>query len=306
MSGDVDENGAQILTELDAVGNTTKAITKGIAIATAVLAATALFGSYVNTLRTSLAEAGITAERIDGQVLNLLNIANPRNLVGLLIGAAVVFLFSGLAINAVSRSAGAVVMEVRRQFRDFPGIMDRTQRPEYGRVVDICTRDAQRELLTPGLLAIMAPIAVGFGLGAGALASYLAGAIGTGTLMAVFLANSGGSWDNAKKLVEDGNYGGKGSDAHAATVIGDTVGDPFKDTAGPAINPLLKVMNLVSLLIAPAVVAFSVGTDQNTPVRAILAVVAALIIVGAVVWSKRKPISMGEDVPASTAERVSA
>ncbi|MFI5494347.1 sodium-translocating pyrophosphatase [Actinoplanes sp. NPDC051859] len=298
MSGDVDERGAQILTELDAVGNTTKAITKGIAIATAVLAATALFGSYTNTLSASLADAGIAADRIQGEILGLLNISNPRNLVGLLIGAAVVFLFSGLAINAVSRSAGAVVMEVRRQFREFPGIMDRTQRPEYGRVVDICTRDAQRELLTPGLLAIMAPIAVGFGLGAGALASYLAGAIGAGTLMAVFLANSGGAWDNAKKLVEDGAHGGKGSDSHAATVIGDTVGDPFKDTAGPAINPLLKVMNLVSLLIAPAVVAWSVGTEQNTPLRVGIAVVASLLIVGAVVWSKRKPISMGEDTPA--------
>jgi K(+)-stimulated pyrophosphate-energized sodium pump len=307
MSGDVDERGAQILTELDAVGNTTKAITKGIAIATAVLAATALFGSYVNTLRTSLAEAGIGAEQIGTEVLGLLNIANPRNLVGLLIGAAVVFLFSGLAINAVSRSAGAVVMEVRRQFREFPGIMDRTQRPEYGRVVDICTRDAQRELITPGLLAIMAPIAVGFGLGAGALAAYLAGAIGTGTLMAVFLANSGGAWDNAKKLVEDGNFGGKGSDAHAATVIGDTVGDPFKDTAGPAINPLLKVMNLVSLLIAPAVVAWSIGTDENTPLRIIIAVVAALLIVSAVVFSKRKPVSMAEQASAdSTSERISA
>lgn len=299
MSGDVDEKGAQILTELDAVGNTTKAITKGIAIATAVLAATALFGSYVNTLSSSLAEAGIATDQIGTEILNLLNIANPRNLVGLLIGAAVVFLFSGLAINAVSRSAGAVVMEVRRQFREFPGIMERTQRPEYGRVVDICTRDAQRELLTPGLLAIMAPIAVGFGLGAGALASYLAGAIGAGTLMAVFLANSGGAWDNAKKLVEDGHYGGKGSEAHAATVIGDTVGDPFKDTAGPAINPLLKVMNLVSLLIAPAVVAWSVGTDENTPLRIAVALVAAALIAGAVIWSKRKPISMGEDAPAS-------
>jgi K(+)-stimulated pyrophosphate-energized sodium pump len=199
-------------------------------------------------------------------------------------------------------------MEVRRQFREFPGIMDRTQRPEYGRVVDICTRDAQRELLTPGLLAILAPIAVGFGLGAGALAAYLAGAIGTGTLMAVFLANSGGAWDNAKKLVEDGAYGGKGSEAHAATVIGDTIGDPFKDTAGPAINPLLKVMNLVSLLIAPAVVSLSIGDDANTPVRVILAVVAALIIAGAVVWIKRKPISMGDDAPASTStsEKISA
>jgi K(+)-stimulated pyrophosphate-energized sodium pump len=307
MSGDIDEKGAQILTELDAVGNTTKAITKGIAIATAVLAATALFGSYTNTLASSLVDAGIRAADVPGQILNLLNISNPRNLVGLLIGAAVVFLFSGLAINAVSRSAGAVVMEVRRQFRDFPGIMDGTQRPEYGRVVDICTRDAQRELVTPGLLAIMAPIAVGFGLGAGALASYLAGAIGAGTLMAVFLANSGGAWDNAKKLVEDGAYGGKGSDAHAATVIGDTVGDPFKDTAGPAINPLIKVMNLVSLLIAPAVVAWGVGTEKNTPLRIAVAVVAALIIVAAVVWSKRKPIAMGEQAPAPAAsERISA
>jgi K(+)-stimulated pyrophosphate-energized sodium pump len=308
MSGDVDEHGAQILTELDAVGNTTKAITKGIAIATAVLAATALFGSYTNSLSSSLADAGI--KDVPGEILSLLNIANPRSLVGLLIGAAVVFLFSGLAINAVSRSAGAVVMEVRRQFREFPGIMDGTQRPEYGRVVDICTRDAQRELLTPGLLAILAPIAVGFGLGAGALAAYLAGAIGTGTLMAVFLANSGGAWDNAKKLVEDGSYGGKGSEAHAATVIGDTVGDPFKDTAGPAINPLMKVMNLVSLLIAPAVVTLSVGKDQNTPVRVIIAVVAAAIVAGAVVWSKRKPISMGDDAPTATGdkptERVSA
>ena len=307
MSGDVDENGAQILTELDAVGNTTKAITKGIAIATAVLAATALFGSYTNTLASSLADAGIAAADVPNQILNLLNISNPRNLVGLLVGAAVVFLFSGLAINAVSRSAGAVVMEVRRQFRDFPGIMDGTQRPEYGRVVDICTRDAQRELVTPGLLAIMAPIAVGFGLGAGALASYLAGAIGAGTLMAVFLANSGGAWDNAKKLVEDGAYGGKGSDAHAATVIGDTVGDPFKDTAGPAINPLIKVMNLVSLLIAPAVVAWGIGTDKNTPLRISIAIVAALIIVAAVVWSKRKPIAMGEPAPAAApSERISA
>ena len=308
MSGDIDENGARILTELDAVGNTTKAITKGIAIATAVLAATALFGSYTNTLQSSLADAGIPADQIGARILGLLNISDPRNLVGLLIGAAVVFLFSGLAINAVSRSAGAVVMEVRRQFREFPGIMERTQRPEYGKVVDICTRDAQRELLTPGLLAILAPIAVGFGLGAGALASYLAGAIGAGTLMAVFLSNSGGAWDNAKKLVEDGAYGGKGSEAHEATIIGDTVGDPFKDTAGPAINPLLKVMNLVALLIAPAVVSLSVGTDANDPVRITLAVVAALVVAGAVVWSKRKPISMGEPSPTteSKSERISA
>src|SRR6185369_9337837 len=211
------------------------------------------------------------------------------NIVGLLIGAAVVFLFSGLAINAVSRSAMAVVFEVRRQFKNFPGIMDGTQRPEYGKVVDICTRDAQRELLTPGLLAIMAPIAVGFGLGAGALASYLAGAIGAGTLMALFLSNSGGAWDNAKKMVEDGAHGGKNSPQHAATVVGDTVGDPFKDTAGPAINPLLKVMNLVALLIAPAVVMWSAdGSHPNTGARLGIAIVAFLVVVTAVVVSKRQ------------------
>ncbi|MEU1752537.1 sodium-translocating pyrophosphatase [Micromonospora matsumotoense] len=290
MSGDIDADGAKILTELDAVGNTTKAITKGIAIATAVLAATALFGSYTDTLRTAYSDAGVGD--VGAEILGALNVANPRNLVGLIIGAAVVFLFSGLAINAVSRSAGAVVMEVRRQFRELPGIMDGTQRPEYGKVVDICTRDAQRELMTPGLLAILAPIAVGFGLGPGALASYLAGAIGAGTLMAVFLSNSGGAWDNAKKLVEDGAYGGKGSESHEATVIGDTVGDPFKDTAGPAINPLIKVMNLVSLLIAPAVVAWSVGDDRNTPLRLTIAAVATLIVVAAVVFSKRKGVVM--------------
>jgi K(+)-stimulated pyrophosphate-energized sodium pump len=291
MSGDIDKDGARTLTDLDAVGNTTKAITKGIAIATAVLAATALFGSYTDTITTALARAGS-----DLSLDRMLNVSEPKNLVGLLIGAAVVFLFSGLAINAVSRSAMAVVFEVRRQFRELPGIMDGSQRPEYGKVVDICTRDAQRELLTPGLLAIMAPIAVGFGLGAGPLAAYLAGAIGAGTLMALFLANSGGAWDNAKKMVEDGAHGGKGSPAHAATVIGDTVGDPFKDTAGPAINPLLKVMNLVSLLIAPAVILYSVGSDANTALRVTIAVVAALVVVAAVAVSKRKQVATGAEV----------
>ncbi|HZD98161.1 MAG TPA: sodium-translocating pyrophosphatase [Micromonosporaceae bacterium] len=297
MSGDIDENGARVLTDLDAVGNTTKAITKGIAIATAVLAATALFGSYTDTVKTALSNAsGSNAATLQAVLNGFLNVSNPNNLVGLLAGAAVVFLFSGLAINAVSRSAGAVVFEVRRQFREFPGIMDYSQRPEYGKVVDICTRDAQRELITPGLLAVLAPIAIGFGLGVGPLAAYLAGAIGTGTLMAVFLANSGGAWDNAKKMVEDGRYGGKGSDAHAATVIGDTVGDPFKDTAGPAINPLIKVMNLVSLLIAPAVVMWSAsGTHPNFGLRVTVAIVAFLIIAAAITISKRKPIAMADD-----------
>ncbi|HQZ85135.1 MAG TPA: sodium-translocating pyrophosphatase, partial [Actinomycetota bacterium] len=257
MSGDVTGEGAKVLTNLDAVGNTTKAITKGIAIATAVLAATALFGSFQDAVKTA---AGTVIQQGNqslgtflqgsGQYLGILDVSNPRNLVGLLIGAAVVFLFSGLAINAVARAAGAIIFEVRRQFREHPGIMEGTEKPEYGRVVDICTRDSLRELATPGLLAILTPIAVGFGLGVGALGSYLAGTIATGTLMAVFLSNSGGAWDNAKKFVEDGHYGGKGSEAHTATVVGDTVGDPFKDTAGPAINPLIKVMNLVALLIA--------------------------------------------------------
>jgi len=299
MSGDVSPEGAQVLTSLDAVGNTTKAITKGIAIATAVLAATALFGSFQDAVR----EAVVKAHVIPGgaasalQYLGILNVADPRNLVGLLIGAAVVFLFSGLAINAVSRAAGAVVFEVRRQFAEIPGIMEGTGRPEYGRVVDICTRDSLRELVTPGLLAVMAPIAVGFSLGVGALGSYLAGAIGTGTLMAVFLANSGGAWDNAKKLVEDGHHGGKGSDAHEATIIGDTVGDPFKDTAGPAINPLIKVMNLVSLLVAPAIVAMSIGSSHNPLARGGISAVAIIVIVVAVWNSKRKSIAVKAEVP---------
>ncbi|MGW1247890.1 sodium-translocating pyrophosphatase [Streptomyces sp. NPDC002535] len=288
MSGDVRGAGAQVLTDLDAVGNTTKAITKGIAIATAVLAAAALFGSYRDAIAISVAEVGAKADEL---TLSM-DISQPNNLFGLILGAAVVFLFSGLAINAVSRSAGSVVYEVRRQFREHPGIMNFTEKPEYGRVVDICTKDALRELATPGLLAVMAPIAVGFALGVGALGAYLAGAIGTGALMAVFLANSGGAWDNAKKLVEDGNHGGKGSEAHEATVIGDTVGDPFKDTAGPAINPLLKVMNLVALLIAPAVVRFSYGGDASAGLRAAVAGIALIVVIAAVRVSKRRSVTV--------------
>jgi K(+)-stimulated pyrophosphate-energized sodium pump len=295
MSGDVTGPGVEILTELDAVGNTTKAITKGIAIATAVLAATALFGSYRDAISTALRTAG-TAVDDTGSAFSF-EVFSPNVLVGVIIGAAVVFMFSGLAVNAVTRAAGAIVFEVRRQFRENPGIMDYSVRPDYSRVVDICTRDSLRELATPGLLAIFAPIAVGFGLGVGPLAGYLAGAIATGTLMAVFLANSGGAWDNGKKLIEDGHHGGKGSPAHEATIIGDTVGDPFKDTAGPAINPLIKVMNLVSVLIAPAIVAFSVGADANPAVRLAIAAVAVLIIVAAVVVTKRRTTSIA-DTPA--------
>jgi K(+)-stimulated pyrophosphate-energized sodium pump len=286
MSGDVKGEGAQILTSLDAVGNTTKAITKGIAIATAVLAATALFGAFTDAIKIAVIKAVGEGQNVALEFQGILDIADPRNLVGLIIGAAVVFLFSGLAINAVSRAAGAVVMEVRNQFKLHPGIMKGTEKPEYGRVVDICTRDSLRELVTPGLLAVMAPIAVGFGLGVGALGAYLAGAIGTGTLMAVFLSNSGGAWDNAKKMVEDGHYGGKGTDAHAATVVGDTVGDPFKDTAGPAINPLIKVMNLVGLLITPAIVSFALPAQSS--VSLLIAAVATLIIIGALIRNRRQ------------------
>ncbi len=309
MSGDVTGEGAVILTKLDAVGNTTKAITKGIAIATAVLAATALFGAFREAVTSAALEAGqTTTDALGnlaqlGQYVGVLDVANPRNLVGLLIGAAVVFLFSGLAINAVSRAAGAVIYEVRRQFRDHPGIMEGTEKPEYGKVVDIVTRDSLRELSTPGLLAMLTPIAVGFGLGVGALGTFLAGTIATGTLMAVFLANSGGAWDNAKKFVEDGNMGGKYSDAHAATVIGDTVGDPFKDTAGPAINPLLKVMNLVALLIAPAVVAMTL--DGQTMLRMGIALGALAIIVGSLIASGRHR-GGGEDLIDKMAVRVHA
>ncbi|RGA04341.1 sodium-translocating pyrophosphatase [Microbispora triticiradicis] len=302
MSGDVEGEGARVLTSLDAVGNTTKAITKGIAIATAVLAATALFGSFRTAVEGELAKASQGVKNALGSFADFsLSVDAPNVLVGLIIGAAVVFLFSGLAISAVGRAAGRVVYEVREQFRTKPGIMDGSELPDYGRVVDICTRDSLRELATPGLLAVLTPIAVGFALGYAPLGAYLAGAIACGTLMAVFLANSGGAWDNAKKLVEDGHHGGKGSEAHAATVIGDTVGDPFKDTAGPAINPLIKVMNLVALLIAPAVVTYA----DNVPVRVVATVAAVAVVVGAVVVSKRRATAIAPSGEADAAARAS-
>jgi K(+)-stimulated pyrophosphate-energized sodium pump len=284
MSGDVEGDAAVALTHLDAIGNTTKAITKGIAIATAVLAATALFGSFHTIVVQALGSAGGTFS---------LSVDKPEVLVGVIIGASVVFLFASLLIMAVGRAAQGVVMEVRNQFRAHPGIMDYTEKPEYSRVIDLVTRDSLRELITPGLLAVLTPIAVGFAFGYSTLGSYLAGAIAAGVLMAVYLANSGGAWDNAKKVVEDGAHGGKGSDAHAATVIGDTVGDPFKDTAGPAINPLIKVMNLVSLLVATSVVKYS----SNVGLRTGVAVGAVIIVIVAIVISKRRAAGMGEATP---------
>jgi len=292
MSAEVDERGNQVLTKLDAVGNTTKAITKGIAIATAVIAATSLFGSF----RQALLNAGLSANLVD------IRVDRPEVLVGLLIGGSVAFMFSALAIRAVGRAAGRVVFEVRKQFRDHPGIMDYSERPDYSAVVDICTRDSLRELLTPGLLAVLTPIATGFILKQEALGAYLAGAILTGQLLAVMLSNAGGAWDNAKKYVEDGHHGGKNSEAHKATVIGDTVGDPFKDTAGPALNPLIKVMNLVSVLIAPTVVTYA----DNIALRVVVGVLAVALLAWALWRSahRRATIVVGgepEEVRATAA-----
>ena len=307
MSGEFHGEPERIMVSLDAVGNTTKAITKGFAIGSAVIAAVALFASYIQTI----AENAKGVPQLTGKAANalfttvsqsIINVANPKTFLGLLIGGSIAFLFSSLAIRAVGRSAGTVVEEVRRQFREHPGIMDRTERPEYGRVIDICTAAAQRELATPALLAILSPVVVGFGIGYEALGAFLAGTILTGQLMANFLNNAGGAWDNAKKYIEDGHEGGKGSESHKAAVIGDTVGDPFKDTAGPAINPLIKVMNLVSLLILPAIISL----QSDTALRTVIAVLAGAVILGGVLFSKRKMAPVGDETPGGPTQTVGA
>ena len=290
MSGEFTGEAERIMVSLDAVGNTTKAITKGVAIGSAVIAAVSLFGSFIESAGYQLnIPTGIVFNKIQ------INVANPTIFIGLLIGGSVAFIFSALAIRAVGRSAGTVVMEVRRQFREHPGIMDYTEKPEYGRVIAICTAASQRELATPALLAVLTPAIVGFGISYLALGGFLAAAILTGQLMANTLSNSGGAWDNAKKYIEDGHEGGKGSEAHKAAVIGDTVGDPFKDTAGPALNPLIKVMNLVALLILPAVIALR----DNTTARLCIAGAALVVLLVAIAFSKRKTESMA-DGPIST------
>jgi len=286
-------SGDRIVGRLDAVGNTTKALTKGFAIATAVIAAVALFRSFmtgahllppvdVNVLASELSKGKIFGIPLDV----------PEVFVGLLIGGAAPYLFSSFAINAVGRAAYNLIEEVRRQFRDDPGIMLGTSKPDYARCVALVTAAAQKELLGPGILAIALPILVGFGLGfrrpdigAAALGGYLAGAIVSGQLMAVLLSNSGGAWDNAKKKIEDGLFGGKGTENHKAGIICDTVGDPFKDTAGPALNPLIKVMNLTGILIAGIVI-----QDLSQPVRITIVVVAFIALTGAVIFSKRGSI----------------
>jgi K(+)-stimulated pyrophosphate-energized sodium pump len=289
MSGEFEGEAQKIMVSLDAVGNTTKAITKGFAIGSAVIAAVALFASFIETIGSQFPELkGVVGKALFENHLTQINVADPRIFIGLLIGGAVPFLFSALAIRAVGRTAGTVVQEVRRQFREHPGIMDGSERPEYGPVIDICTAASLRELVTPALLAVLTPVIIGFGISYLALGGFLAAVILTGQLMAVFLSNSGGAWDNAKKYIEDGHLGGKGSDAHKAAVIGDTVGDPFKDTAGPALNPLIKVMNLVSLLMLPAVISL----HPRTGVRLGIAGVALVILAAAIAFSKRKTGSM--------------
>jgi K(+)-stimulated pyrophosphate-energized sodium pump len=304
MSGVFEGKTEEILDGLDTVGNTTKAVTKGFAIGSAVIAAVALFASFVETIFNSGAEkydvvAQAVAEGKSAFEAVQFNVADPKTFIGLLIGGSVAFMFSSLAILAVSRTAGTIVQEVRKQFREKPGIMAGTEKPDHGAVIDICTGASLRELATPALLAVLTPVAVGFGLGAFALGAFLASVIVVGQLMANFLSNSGGAWDNAKKFIESGNYGGKGSDTHKAVVIGDTVGDPFKDTAGPAINPLIKVMNLVALLVLPAVIATS---DSNS--RFVIAFAATVVILGAIWYSKSRPSGFGEQ--SSAVEEVEA
>ncbi len=257
----------QILADLDAVGNTTKAITKGVAIASAVIAAISLFNAYITDI-------SVLTKQTYAQVASLLSVSDHNVFIGLLIGGAIPFLFSSLTIKAVGRAAFLIVKEVREQLKD-KEIWEGKKLPDYARVVSICTAAAQRELIRPGLLAILAPLLVGFLLKKEALGGFLAGMILSGQLLAVFMANAGGAWDNAKKLIEDGLFGGKGSEAHKASVTGDTVGDPLKDTAGPALNPLIKVMNMVALLSIPLVVRY-----ENSPkVFWIAAAVGVLLLI---------------------------
>src|SRR4051794_5906213 len=288
MSGEFEGEAERIMVSLDAVGNTTKAVTKGFAIGSAVIAAVALFASYIETIGGELNPLkNITGNRLFNNILTQINVANPKTFIGLLIGGSIAFMFSALAIRAVGRTAGVVVQEVRSQFADGK-IMAGTKKPDYGPVIDICTAASLRELATPALLAVLAPVVIGFGIDWRALGAFLAAVILVGQLMANYLSNSGGAWDNAKKYIEDGNHGGKGSEAHKAAVIGDTVGDPFKDTAGPALNPLIKVMNLVSLLTLPAIISL----EDNDGARFSIAAGALAILIAAVIFSSRKSASI--------------
>jgi K(+)-stimulated pyrophosphate-energized sodium pump len=271
----------QTLADLDACGNTTKAITKGIAIGSAVIAAVSLFNAYI----TDIAKAvGLTYD----QVASSLSVSEPMVFIGLLIGGAIPFLFSSFTIQAVGRAAFLIVQEVRAQLKD-PAIWAGTKVPDYARVVSICTQEAQKELIGPGLLAVVTPLLIGLVLQKEALGGFLAGIILVGQLLAVFMANAGGAWDNAKKYIEDGHFGGKGSEAHKAAITGDTVGDPLKDTAGPALNPLIKVMNMVSLLIVPMVIKAEGAVTTQTIVWVLVCVA---LLAWAILQSKRESPAM--------------
>ena len=292
MAGELHGETGKILVSLDAVGNTTKAVTKGFAIGSAVIAAVALFASYIETIAGELGLKDAAGNKLEGSAIftaveTQINVSDVKTFIGLLIGGSIAFMFSALAIRAVGRTAGVVVQEVRSQFADGK-IMAGTKQPDYGPVIDICTAASFRELTTPALLAVLTPVIVGFGIGYAALGAFLAGVILTGQLMANYLSNSGGAWDNAKKYIEDGHHGGKGSNAHKAAVIGDTVGDPFKDTAGPALNPLIKVMNLVALLTLPAII----NLKDNDAARLSIAGISLVILVISIMFSRRKTVSM--------------
>jgi K(+)-stimulated pyrophosphate-energized sodium pump len=291
MSGEFSGEAEKIMVSLDAVGNTTKAVTKGFAIGSAVIAAVALFASYIETVADELPELVAPGQNLFEAIP--INVADPKTFIGLLVGGSIAFMFSSLAIRAVGRTAAVVVQEVRRQFADGK-IMSGEKRPDYGPVIDICTTASLRELATPALLAVLTPVIIGFGINFYALGAFLAAVILTGQLMANYQNNAGGAWDNAKKYIEDGAEGGKGSEAHKAAVIGDTVGDPFKDTAGPALNPLIKVMNLVALLLLPAII----NTQDDDAIRYTVAGVSLVVLLGAIAFSKRGGQGMTDDLPA--------
>ena len=279
MAG-LEEEARERMADLDAVGNTTKAITKGVAIGSAVIAAVSLFGSFITDVTKVQVQMGIAQA---GQLFQTgIRISEPIVLVGLLIGGSIPWLFSSLMINAVSRAASLIVVEVRRQFK-LPGLMEGKTKPDYGKAVGICTVAAQKELVGLAAMAVLIPLLVGLGLRVEALGGFLGGVILSGQLLAIFMANSGGAWDNAKKLIEDGNYGGRGSAQHKAAVVGDTVGDPLKDTAGPALNPMIKVINLVSVLAAPLLIQFR----TITPGVVIFLVAAFAAVVVSIWYSKR-------------------